>query len=429
MAKEIIIIIKKENKKKVTEFIKSAISLYEPNSVELRNGNIHKFNQYVYALSNLIIIKNIKDVTDSQSLIRSAIQKSKDSPQFNLEDYLKLLKKDGEKALKKQIKKFYFVFPLKIKYNSIKKRHFNLFEDKIKIYSYKYIRKNFDCEEIKKEARIEIKIKESFKTSFAYFVIEEYSSDVYIAANSAFGKIELLRSIINFLDDFGSLHLTGEAEPISLIYPPQAFFAFDSNKIYLGPWYTNLTYESKEIDFNYGLFPQTKVVEGTEKLIKLIDSINKGKLRTLILNSLYLYNEALDNYETKWVSFLNLWQIFELIARASQNNLKQDQVCKRIVSLLDEKDIYENIFEVIKDKRNKSVHEGITKDITHHDINMVIEVAQHAIVFLIFNAKKLKNLEGLEFFYNNVNTLEKDFQRKRDILKHIEKIQNTKYKE
>lgn len=416
------IIIKIKNEKKVEEFIKIAISLYEPNSVELKNENIYKFDKYVYALSNLIAIDNIKDVTDSQSLIRSAIQKTKDFPQFNLEDYVKSLEEIGANALKKQKERFYFVFPLKIKYTSINKRHFNLFNDKIKIYSYKYILKNFDCEKIKNKAKYVNKIKESFKPSFTYFVIEEYSTDVYRAEDSAVGKIELLRSIINFVDDLGTLHLMGEAKPISLIYPSHAFFAFDSNKNYLAYWTTSLTHESKEIDFNHGLISQYKVIEETERLLKVINSINKGSLRTIISNALYLYNEALDNYETKWVSFLNLWQIFELIARASQNNLKQGQVRKRIVSLLDEKDLYENIFEVIKDKRNKSVHEGIIKEITHHDINMVIEVAQHAIVFLIFNAKKLKNVDGLEFFYNNVNTFEKNLHLKRDILNHIEKI-------
>ena len=320
-----------------------------------------------------------------------------------VEEFIKI----GTKALEKQKEKFYFVFPLKIKYTTINKRHFNLFGDKIKIYSHKYIIKNFDCENIKNKARYINKIKESFKPSYTYLVIEEYSTDVYMAEESAFGKIELLRSIINFVDDFGTLHLMGEGKPISLIYPSQAFFAFDSNKKDTAYWTTSLTHESKEIDFNHGSISQYKIIEETERLLKVINSINKGSLRTIISNALYLYNEALDNYETKWVSFLNLWQIFELIARASQNNLKQDQVRKRIVSLLDEKDLYENIFEVIKDKRNKSVHEGIIKEITHHDINMVIEVAQHAIVFLIFNAKKLKNVDGLEFFYNNVNTLEK----------------------
>ena len=52
--------IKKDKEDKVLEFVTTAISLLEPNSTTLAGGNAHKFEykfeQYVYALSNLIKI-------------------------------------------------------------------------------------------------------------------------------------------------------------------------------------------------------------------------------------------------------------------------------------------------------------------------------------------------------------------------------------
>ena len=78
--------IKKDKEDKVLEFVTTAISLLEP------GGNTHKFEykfeQYVYALSNLIKIPGIKNFNDAQLIIRNAIQKLKNysltvTPQVN----------------------------------------------------------------------------------------------------------------------------------------------------------------------------------------------------------------------------------------------------------------------------------------------------------------------------------------------------------
>jgi len=47
---------------------------------------------------------------------------------------------------------------------------------------------------------------------------------------------------------------------------------------------------------------------------------------------------------------LSFWQIFELITLSSKYNLKQNEVCKRMLSLLKEKDPYEDIIDVFKKK-------------------------------------------------------------------------------
>ena len=275
------------------------------------------------------------------------------------------------------------------------------------------------------EAEYDKKIEESLKPSRTYFVIEGYAMDEYRAGHSAFGKFELLRSIINFIDQYWQLHYHfGEPEPLSLIYPPKVFFAFDSNRTYLNKWMTDITYDSREIDFNSYNLKSSKVIERSEKLIKKINSLKKGGLRDRIIEAFYLHNNALDYYDKKWLSFLSFWQIFELIALSSEYNLKQDEVCKRMLSLLNEKDPYEDIIAVFKNKRNKFVHEAELRDFTWNDINMIIGIAQSAILFLTYDAPNLKNKEGLDFFYRNVHTSEKELKTKIGVLKYIEKFEN-----
>ena len=416
--------IKKKNEEKVLKFAKTAISLFEPNSNTLRGGNAHKFKQYVYALSNLIKIQGIKNFNDAQSIIRNAIQKSKNDSPLTLNDFKNCLEEARREALEKPQERYYFIFPLKIKYNSIKKRHFTLLGTKIKVCSYNYVQKNFSYEKLKAEAEYNKKIEESLKPSQTYFVIEEYAIDKYRAGHSASAKFELFRSIINFVDQYGRLHYHfGTPKPLSLIYPPKAFFAFDSNQTYLDMWMADITFDSGEIDFNLESLKSHKVIERSEKLIKKINSLKKGGLRDLIIGTFYLHNNALDYYDKKWLSFLSFWQIFELIALSSKDNpLKQDEVCKRMLSLFKEEDRYEDIIDVFKNKRNKFVHEAELRDFTENDINMIKGFAQEAIMLLISDASHLKGTNGLDFFYRNIRPSEIEFKTKTNILKYIERI-------
>ena len=418
--------IKKDKEDKVLEFVTTAISLFEPNSTTLAGGNAHKFEQYVYALSNLIKIQGIKNFNDAQSVIRSAIQKLKNYSLLTLGDFKTCLNEARREALDKPTEKYYFVFPLKIKYNSLKKRKITLLDTEIKVCSYKYIQKNFSYEELKQKAEHDTRIKEGLEPSRTYFVIEEYAIDEYRAGHSASDKFELLRSIINFVDQYGRLHYHfGAPTPLSLIYPPKVFFAFDSNRTYLNMWMTDITYDSREIDFDSYLLKSRKVIERSEKLIKKINSLKNGGLRDLIIEALYLHNNALDYYDKKWLSFLSFWQIFELITLSSKYNLKQDEVCKRMLSLLKKKDPYEDIIDVFKKKRNKFVHKAELRDFTENDINMIKGIAQEAIIFLIYDASNLKDIGGLDFFYRNIHTSEEEFKIKTDILKYIGKIKNV----
>jgi hypothetical protein len=414
------ITIKKNKEDKVLEFANNAISFFEPNSTTLKGINFHKFDQYIYALSNLIEIQDFKNFEEKRSLIIKAINKSNGSP-LNSEDFENILINIRKEVLNKKKEIFYFVFPLKIKYKSIKKRHFTLLNTKIKVHSYNYLRKNFDLDVLIEDAQLfkDEKIEASLKSSLSYFIIEEKAINVHKGKNSTFNKIELLRSIINFTYQYRILHFSNyEPKPLSLIHPPKAFFAFDSNRKYLENWKTVYTYDSKEIDFANGNLRNKEVIKRAEKHIKKINSINKGNFRNLIIATFYLHNYGLDHHYKPFLSFLNFWQIFELISL----NSKQEYVSKRMLSLLKEKNPYADIIDVFRQKRNEFIHKGKINDIAANDINMIIGIAQEAMMFLIYNEKQIKNINGLNLFYDNINNSDEDFKKKMDILRYIQKI-------
>ena len=134
-----------KHKSKILKFVNKAISLFEPNSTELKNENIHEFDKYIYALSNFISIK--KDFNEDQSIIKCAIYKS-NGLSLQLDKFEELLYDAKEEIFRKSKEKYYTVFPLKIKYPSLKKKHFILLGKKITVRSYNYVQKEFNYEEL-----------------------------------------------------------------------------------------------------------------------------------------------------------------------------------------------------------------------------------------------------------------------------------------
>ena len=102
------ITIKKNKEDKVLEFANNAISFFEPNSTTLKGINFHKFDQYIYALSNLIEIQDFKNFEEKRSLIIKAINKSNGSP-LNSEDFENILINIRKEFLNKKKEIFYLM--------------------------------------------------------------------------------------------------------------------------------------------------------------------------------------------------------------------------------------------------------------------------------------------------------------------------------
>jgi len=158
-----------------------------------------------------------------------------------------------------------------------------------------------------------------------------------------------------------------------------------------------------------------------------LNSLKDDKLKDLIIEAFRLYGNLLDYYEMKGVSFLFIWQIFELITLYTRDDkVKHDDVCKRMAAFFKDKDPYRDIIDVIRKKRNSLVHNGKFDDIEDIDINMGKFVAEIAITYILFNSRHLKNINGLNMFYENINYTEKDILLKKDLLKYIKKIKFDK---
>ena len=83
------------------------------------------------------------------------------------------------------------------------------------------------------------------------------------------------------------------------------------------------------------------------------------------------------------------------------------------------KDISDRI-DIIAKKRHKFVHESIDT-ITRQDRSFAKDLVEHLLKFLFKNLKKLKNVEMLEFFYENLYKYnQKTLQNRSKVLELLE---------
>ena len=131
-----------------------------------------------------------------------------------------------------------------------------------------------------------------------------------------------------------------------------------------------------------------------------------------------LYNSVLDNYDNKWISCFNLWQVLEILT-VYEDNLNYDDLIKRIISHLKNKDLVKDLISVFKEKRNKFVHGGDTSDFSYEDINMIKWITELLLIHLLFNAHNFKDKQGLIYYYENLNLQRSELEKKKEMIDFI----------
>jgi hypothetical protein len=251
-------------------------------------------------------------------------------------------------------------------------------------------------------------------------LVEEYGVNEYQALDKAFHKVELLRAVINFVERYMKLtYHFGEPKPLSLVHPSHLFFVFNEDRSYSN--YAGIIghFDQNAVDVSSDI-THSDLIKNTEKVLKKLNSIKNGTLRDILLEAIDRHNDALDEYTKKGHSFLNFWQVLELITLSGRYNLKEKEVCRRIVSLFKEREPFVDVVEAIRVKRNQLVHDGKFSEFNIDDIHMISGICQGGIMFLLNNANKFGNVDGLDYFYRNVNTVPKGIKIKKTILKFIE---------
>jgi hypothetical protein len=400
---------------KVLKYSNHAISLYEPD-FSLVGGNIFEFFEYVYAISKYIT--NIKNHGNAREIIKKALEIYRKRNNTTIEDLRISLNEAEEEFLGEKLKKYFFVFPVNIKYNSLRRKQVSLLKKIIKIRNYDFISKKYDLNDLEKKSTHDGYIENSLNKELTYLIIEECSRGSERAIRQALHEFDLFRAILNFSHDSMRIHFTGGLKkPLSLVCPRKTFFAFDSDGSFISHWIVIEKYDDKIVDLASS---SASILENSNTIIRKLNDVRDDSLRHHMANALIFYSNALDHYDNIWISFLSYWQIIELLA-LGKNNSKQQDICKRMAALLGSREPYEDILDQFKDKRNRLVHQGEFENISEDDTNIIKGIVEYGILNILMNANKFQNIQGLNLYYENVNSMEEDIKLKKSILNLIQK--------
>lgn len=415
-----VIKINEGNKDRAVKYAESAASFLGPDLIGIDIGNALEYDQYVYALSSLIKCK--RSFSEIESIIRMGIKDFKISSTHTSDDLIRILNLCENKIFNKYKSKYYVIYPLNINKRLIKKKYFDLIGTRIYVYSYRYLLNAFDMgklDPIEKHVT-----KEIFKPGLAYLSIELDEIDNQRAALKAFNKFELLRSIINFAYDYRKGHFRfstlGNFEPLSFVQPKNHFMLFDSSRKYLEYWNLGGNFSSRELD----AIPEN-LIDKANILLRKLNSVKDNALKGLIIEAFMLYGNVLDNYELKAVSFLLIWQIFELVSLSGKyDGIRYDDICRRMAAFFNENYPKRDILDLIKRKRNNLVHNGKFGDINDIDINNAKVIAEGAIAFLLFKSDLIKSLKELELYYDGIDFYERlnslqELEHRKKMLRNI----------
>ena len=73
-------------------------------------------------------------------------------------------------------------------------------------------------------------------------------------------------------------------------------------------------------------------------------------------------------------------------------------------------------------KRNRLVHEGQLANFSLNDVNQIKGIAEGCISFLLGNMKKLKTIDALQDFYENIDLKRGRLQKKMAIIRYVKKL-------
>ena len=256
-----------------------------------------------------------------------------------------------------------------------------------------------------------------------------------IFLNSSIKKYEELRSVINFVREYRRTHFTNRTESISLINPPKIHMIFNGDGKYISTKRNNVEWPKKYINFEDPELKSRKIVEGTDKVLSLLNSIQDHKLRNLFLLALEVHTTALDNFDNNWVCCFSFWQIIEILFLCDE--AKSEKIHNRILFVLGSSKPFYDIFKLFAKKRHSYVHKAKYDNYSVLDIVIIKQTIEFLLYHLLLETPNIKNYDNLkslfqsiDFYFNETSIrdhqMNKKIQTKKDMFEYFENSKNLK---
>ena len=330
----------------------------------------------------------------------------------------------------KKLIKYTLIFPVKIKFierfphsflSYKKKPYFTLksFRDlNVNYFTqiYEYTNENYDERYLLNNEREEKElIQNSINSNYLYFIGDIYARNITYAVKQISRDIEINLGIyIYVIQGYHTIERWGgdpfEKSISELILP--LVFVFEDKSL------EKILYSTYRIPEEYKL--SLKNIEIIEDIINDLNKIKNRKLKKLIFNAFEKYYSALK--ESKYSAcFIQLWNVIELLL-LNNPELKEKEIIKRLKSIFREgwelKKDYDEMIDLIYQKRNLLVHESEDK-ITEVDRNFIKRLVDVLLEVSINICLKVKNIQTLEFYYQNLRKPVRILKQEKEILDEL----------
>lgn len=412
----------KGKKGKVEGILKEMLRYLQPgtNTISGINNIIH-FEYSLLVLSSLLNIAGYEELSlRKRKVIHNAIFRLASYKNKTFNYFKKAVEVEVHRLRKQTREKFFVVFPALVNPDSFSGiQDFTLKAGKVNVKNLKKTQQKFDIQTAFKQSIRDHSMRELLRIlpRITYFVVDQQAISSQDALSGATEIVNLLRAIINFFLCRGTYHLQGgRPGPLAYILPSPYYYVFDRNGVYKDFWFEYPYPSGHYVDPKHITTPQINKIQG------LIGQINRafeeGNLAKEVLEPMIRsYGSALDQID-RCLVFLYFWQSLEFLVLRHKNHVTDDQMKRRVKSLL-RNDLAKDTFDYLYKRRTSLVHRGRFDVRLEDEINALKSICGISISFLLANINSLKDWKALEFYFENMGFKTDEISLKIDVLKQM----------
>jgi len=413
--------------KRYVDLLSRILKVNSKGNVE--TSEIAKLEVYLKILAQNITIQEISDLETKRQLIfratftRFGKYKSKDIHTFR-----KALAAETNQYLARPVQKFKILFPLNVRPGEFDKFHsFSILNKKLLVRNWNYVQKHFEYSTLMTEVK---RHSPSYNTSLtSYFVpilITTEAQDYQQAFNKASRAFDLFRSLLNLQLKFGTstMQFGGYPKPLGKIFPPPIYGIFDEHGKYVRFYYNTV----RDYQYMHNSIPDDRIVQVRKLASKILVPKSDDDTVSLNIEVLEKYGEALDTSEWR-LSFLVLWQILELIALQSNEELSMKNVVNRINIIFGQNQLIRDLLSALYQTRNLLVHKGqFPSEQALREVNLLKYIVEPCMNFILSKTKYLPTKNSLNKYYEHAASNNADLAERERIISLIKKSRARKKK-
>jgi hypothetical protein len=267
-------------------------------------------------------------------------------------------------------------------------------------------------------------IRISLETDFTPILIKTSGREINSLFDTAERAFDFFRWLLNLLSQFDMYHKSwgGYPKPFAQVLPPPIYGLFHPNGQYEQYFY-NLT---KYPEYSRNTIAFEQIVEAKKLANKLKIVGSEDDTVGLLIEAIEKYGHALDSFEWK-LTFLELWQILELITLQSSEQFSMKDVTNRINCLLRQDQFSQDLLSALYKTRNDLVHKGhFPYRNGLEEIGLLKSITERAINTLFGKLKAFPTKGSLARYYEFAPKNKRDLS---ESLKAITVIQRQRTKE